>query len=106
MPYKGTEVSIGEMLDELIRNGRDDQQAATELRSALRDFAITLEFNGAPLSFNQIAGVSEYISLAAARNAREIRLRLGWLTYIITDSKASRSQFETVCGIVSKDDDG
>jgi hypothetical protein len=95
-------MSIGEMLDELIQHERDNWSAAMELSRALEGGAIILIFNDAPLRQSHLAGVTEYIRLAAARNEREIRLRLGWTADIMIHSRALRAQFELACGLVEQ----
>lgn len=90
-------MSISEMLDELVQNGRGEHAAAVMLGRALEDGAIALIFNDERLRPTHVAGVVEYIQLAAARNAREIRLRLGWVADIMLHARGLRSQFEQVC---------
>jgi hypothetical protein len=99
MPYKGTSIRIGEMLDELVQNGRAEYSAATELGRALEEGAIILVFNDAPLSPDFLPGIAEYLQVAATGNAREIRLRFGWASDIILHAYAFREQFETACGL-------
>jgi hypothetical protein len=99
MPYKGTSIRIGEMLDELIQSGLAEYSAATQLGRALEEGAIVLVFNAEPLSPDFIPGIAEYLQLAATRNAREIRLRFGWASDIILHARALRAQFETAFGL-------
>jgi hypothetical protein len=99
MPYKGTTIRLGEMIDELIQNGSPEYSAATELGRALEEGAIILIFNDEPLSPDFIPGVAEYLQVAATRNAREIRLRFGWASDIIFHARALRAQFEGAFGL-------
>jgi len=103
MPYKGAMMSVSEMVDELVQNGRDNRSAAIELSRALEDGAIILIFNDAPLRPSHVAGVTEYVQLTAAKNEREIRLRLGWVADIILFSRALRAQFEAACGLAERE---
>jgi hypothetical protein len=97
MPYKGALMSIREMLDELAQHRGSELPAFAELSRALEERAIILHFNGEPLREEYVPGIAEYIRLAADRNAREIRLRLGWAADIMLEARALRVQFESAC---------
>jgi hypothetical protein len=99
MPYKGTWIRLGEMIDEIVQSGQAEYSAANDLGRALKEGAIVLVFNGEPLSPDFIPGIAEYLQVAATNNAREIRLRFGWASDITLNAQALRTQFETAFGL-------
>src|SRR5229473_2225151 len=101
MPYQGTLVSIDEMFDELVRNGRERRDAAIELQRALEEGAIVVIFNHEPLGAEHLAGIGEMLRAFVA-DPQEAKRHFGWAVDILKYGRASRAKFERACELVEQ----
>jgi hypothetical protein len=108
--YRGELVSIVEMLEQLIREGKTPDRAGHELANAIADGAILLfRPDGTLISdFNELGRVGNHVEkvvalyVAMLRGARVTPSELVWLQYLKGIS-VFRVQFETAFGIVSEE---
>jgi hypothetical protein len=98
MSYRGDDVGIGAMLDELVANDRTEFAAAVELESALKDGKIILWYAGAPV-ITELPAIGRFLRDFVS-DRKQARLGYGYLSLMLADARAERSQFETVCGLV------
>jgi hypothetical protein len=103
--YKGTLVSIVEMLEELRRNGRTAHDAGQELRHAIEDGAIPLLpiAGDRELSLPKVASDVEKLGSAYGARLRGDRVRpseMTWLQYL-KNVQASREHFQDACELGS-----
>lgn len=101
--YKGALVSIVEMIDELVRNGRNPFDAGQELRHAIEDGAIPLaEFgDGKRLLADVVADIERLASALAAlhRGERPPPSETMWPQHNLKNIRALRERFEEACGL-------
>jgi hypothetical protein len=101
MAYQGQVISVPEMLETLIANGRSDAEAAREIASALEERAILLAYaNGHVFEKEDLASVLDCI------RDFPTRARTGSLLHATTFRRladggagAWRLQFEIACGL-------
>ncbi|SNB54390.1 hypothetical protein SAMN05414138_10222 [Rhodoplanes sp. JGI PP 4-B12] len=96
MGYRGTTISVVEMVDELIRNGRTTHEAGKELQQAIGDGIIVL-FTDRDLE-RVVSDIGKMVSAYSARLRGE-RVSPGEMTWqmYLTSVIAVREQFETAC---------
>lgn len=99
MPFEGTVVSVPEMLDLLVANGRTDADAARELSSAVEERKIVLATrNGTVLSEDDRRLVADFIRKFPSRTISIIGEPTAlWLSE--QGVGGWRVQFEAVCGL-------
>jgi hypothetical protein len=98
MAYRGDEIGIGAMLDELVANDRTEFDAAVELEDALKDGKIILWYAGAPVS-DDLPAIGRFLRDFVS-DRKQAALRYAYLRLMLADARASRSQFETACVLV------
>jgi hypothetical protein len=101
MAYKSQFVSVIEMLDELMRNGRTAHDAGRELRHAIIEGAIPIpdHFALSKVSCDVVRLSSAYAG--ALRGERVSPGEMSWLQYL-NNVHASRTHFERACKLNSK----
>jgi hypothetical protein len=98
MAYRGDEIGIGPMLDELVTKGRTEFDAAVELENALKDGKIILWYAGAPV-VSDIPAIGRFLRDFVS-DRKKARLGYGHLSLMLADARAQRVQFEKVCGLI------
>jgi hypothetical protein len=97
--YKGILVSVVDMLDDLIKNGRTPFESGRELGHAIRDRAIEIA-NPSDKSLDRVAAdIGKFVSGYSAR----LRVKYpsmsetAWAPTYLKEVRAFRVQFESVC---------
>jgi hypothetical protein len=97
MAYRGDDIGIGAMLDELVANGRSEFDAAVELEDALKAGKIILWYAGAPV-ISDVPAIGRFLRDFVS-DRKQARLGYGYLSLMLADARAQRIQFETVCDL-------
>jgi len=103
MAYRGDDIGIGGMLDELVAKDRTEFEAAVELESAFNDGKIILWYAGEPV-VEEIPLIGKFLRDFASDKKRA-RLEYGYLIQMLADARADRVQFETACDLVEHQPD-
>lgn len=103
MAYRGDDIGIGAMLDDLVAKGRNEFDAAVELESALKDGKVVLWYAGAPV-IDDLPAVGRFLRDFAS-DRKQARLGYGYLAQMLADARALRVQFETVCNLLEPEPD-